>query len=338
MESVHPSLQPVSPSDCALAIAIPLSREQFLADLARPEEKDFVHHFRREAGLLKADAEFCWEAYQDAEAILAEAVCGETERHGVTVCHAARLADLTALLQRFPVVTLLTHWRFVPVNPNDVTDAGRLLESLRSPRTDVEQAIRCTFELLDADLLRPEVTAKIRPETLAQRAADVVSAVVNEVERFYLDGAASRDLSLEQMPDGLRDRLTRWEFEQAFPDCIAPAPMIEFAEGLRTLPQLIEAVPRDFRGVLDLTVCNSVIAANSIRHVRPDCLVAANRKPAVLRVRLYLYGLVVKLLSKQPRPYIEAVTQIRTGRSVYKANEGKSWNLFKKFFGSSPNR
>jgi hypothetical protein len=315
-----------------LAIAIPLTRERFLTDLALPGEKDFVHQFRLGRGLQKASPEFCWEVYEDGEAVLAEAVCREVERHGVTVCYDARLADLNDLLNRFPVVTLVAHWRFASVEPEDILNAPRLLELLQAPQADLAQAIRGAFEILDARLLQKETARRLSGAELRQRVAEVIRTTADEAERLYWDDSAGSHFNPHQMQDGLRDRLTRWEFEQAFPDCIVPARPVEFSDGMFTVPELIEAVPQDFRGMFDLTVCNSVIPANSIRHRRPNCLVAANRRPAELRSRMYLYGLEISTLAKRPMPFIDVIKHVHTGQSVYKVKGGTLWNLFGKFF------
>ena len=338
MESLHPSLRPVSPNDCALAVVIPLTREQFLADLVRADEKDFVRHFREQKGLQQAEAEFCWEIYEAEEAVFAEAVCCEAERLGVTVRFNAGLADLTDLLNRFPVVTLVTHWRFVPVEPADILDAPALLARLQSPEAGVQQAIRQALKLLDPQLLQTETTAQLSGEELRQRVAAAIGTIADEAERLYGDESASEGFQPEQMPNGLRNNLTRWEFEQVFPDCIAPARVIEFNDGMKTMAELIEAVPQDFSGLFDLTVCNSVIPAAPIRHRRQNCLVAANRKPAVLKARMYLYGLEISLLAKQPMPFIEVIKQVHTSKSSYNVKMGKLWNLFGKFFSSMQGR
>lgn len=326
------ALQPVSPNECALAIATPLTRERFLADLALPREKDFVHHFRRGRGLQKASPEFCWEVYEDAEAILAEAVCHEVERYGVTVCYDARLADLADLLNRFPVVTLVAHWRFAPVDLEDILNAPRLLALLQEPQAELAQAIRRAFEVLDSQLLQKETACRLSGDELRRRVSEVIKTTAAEAERLYWDDSAGSRFNPRQTPDGLRDRLTRWEFEQAFTDCIVPARAVEFSDGMFTVSELIEAVPQDFSGFLDLTVCNSVIPANSIRHRRPNCLVAANRSPAELRSRMYLYGLEISILAKEPTPFIEVIKRVHSGQSVYKVKGGILWNLFGKFF------
>jgi hypothetical protein len=329
---------PVSPRECALALAIPLTRKQFLADLSRPDEKDFVHHFRAMRGLQKAEAEFCWQVYEDDEATFAEAVCDGAERLGVTVLREIRLSQLTDLLKRFPVVTLVTHWRFVPVEPEDIQDAVELLKILQSPKSDVQRSIKQAFELLDSELLETDAHGLLSSKELSARIAKVISTVADKAEALYWDEEASEQFNLEQMSDGLKERLTRLEFEQGFPGYIAPARVIEFQDRMHTVPELISAIPRDFSGLLDLTVCNSVIPAASIKSRRPNCLIAANRRPAELRSRMYLYGLEISLLSKKPVPFVDVIKQVHAGKSTYKGKSGKLWTLLGKFFKSTRNQ
>lgn len=334
MQKSHPALASVSPNECALAVTIPLTREQFLDDLARPEEKDLVHHFRAQRGLQKAAPEFCWEAYLEDEGTFAEAVCSEVERLGVTVRYGARPADLTELLRKFSVVTLLAHWRFVPVEQDDILDAPGLLQLLWSPGNRVQQTAKQAFELLDPQLLHSETCAQLSDSDLCKRIARVIRMIAEEAERLYWDTATDQDFELEMMPDGLSGRLTRVEFEQAFTGCITPARAVEFEDCLHTMPELIDAVPEEFSGLLDLTLCNSVIPAGHVRRKRQNCLIAANRRPAELKGRLYLYGLQISLLAKQPMPFAEVIKQVHTGAHAHKKEGGKRWNLFVRYFNS----
>jgi hypothetical protein len=338
MENMYPPMLPVSPNRCALALALPLTREQFLADLSRPDQKDFVHHFRAEKGLQKADPEFCWEVYQAEEASFAEAVCYQAERLGVTVRYEARLSDLTDLLGRFSVVSLVSHWRFVPVEPEDILEAPKMLELLKRPENQPQESIKQACETLDAALFQSETNARWSREELQRRLAGVISTIANEAERLYWDDRASRSFKPELTLDGLGSRLTRLEFERAFPGIIAPARMIEFHDGMHTVAELVESVPNDFAGLLDLTVCNSVIPAAWIRHSRPSCLVAANRRPAELRSRMYLYGLQISLLAKRPMPFVDVIKQVHVGKHSYNTKGGKLWSLFGKFFNIIPGR
>ena len=212
-------MEPNSPGDCALALAIPLTRERFLTALAQPEKHDFVFHFQKGRGLERADPEFCWQVYEAEELAFVSAVCTEVSSRGVTVVNDVELTQLTALFNQFSIVTLVAHSKFVEDKP-----------------------------------------------------------------------------------------------------------VIEFSDGLHTTPELIQSIPIDFSGLLDLTICHSVIPAADIRSER-RCLVAGNRKPAELRSRMYLYGLEIELLAKNPRPFVDVIKEVHSKRDLYDNKGGTLWKI-----------
>lgn len=321
---------PTEPRDCALAIAIPLSREEFLADLAQPEEKDFVHHFRKGYGLERADPEFCWQAYEANEALFVKAVCAEATRFGVTVAYEVRLADFANLLLRFPVVSLVAHSRFVPVQPTDILDASKIIKTLQAPENDVHEAMRQTLLQRDPQLLDSRISTNMEYVDLKSRVASVIGTVAGEAEKLYLDNMSCQEFDVEDGPVAvMRNRLTRLEFEQAFPGCIVPARVIEFRDSIHTVPELIASIPPAFTGLLDLTVCNSVIPAAFIRSKRTGCIVAANRGPTELRSRMYFYGLQIRLVAQESKSFIEAIKEVRLS---YQTKDRKLWKLFVKFW------
>ena len=94
------------PSDCALLVAVPLQRSEFLADLAAGT--DFLAQFV--AAQRSRDIDILWATY-DASAGVAAASAERARRHGVTVVQRAGLADFARALNAFQVVTLVAHWR-----------------------------------------------------------------------------------------------------------------------------------------------------------------------------------------------------------------------------------
>jgi len=309
------------PSNCALALAIPLTRERFLASLAQPEGKDFVFHFIRGRGLQRADPEFCWQVYEAEEAAFVSAVCDEVAHCGVNVANDVDLNQLTALLAQYSVVTLVAHFRFVEFSIEDIDKPFAILAALRDPVSELLQEIRKRAIELDPDLL---ANADYRVASLRIRLCDVFRIIANEAERIYWDKNVQKSSEQE---DHISLRLTRLEFERAFPEAIKPARVIEFSDGLHTIPELVQSIPVEFSGLLDLTVCNSVITAAAIRSERQGCLVAGNRKAAELRSRMYLYGLEIDLLKKKPRPFIDVIKEVHSRRNVYDNRGGTIWKL-----------
>ena len=309
------------PDDCALAFAIPLTRERFLSALAQPEEKDFVFEFRKGRGLERADPEFCWQVYEAEEVALVSAVCEQIAHHGVTIAYDVDLTQLTALLTEFSVVTLVAHSRFVEFEIADIATPLAILNILREPPLELHQQIRASVIDLDPDLLE----CGDGVENLQSRLCNVFRTIANQAEKLYAD----EDVQITRNPDHhLRTRLTRAEFERAFPSAIHGARVIEFSDGLHTIPELVQSIPNEFSGLLDLTVCNSVIPAAAIRDER-RCLVAANRKPAELRARMYLYGLEIDSLATNPRPFIDVIRDVHSRRNPYENRGGTLWKLLR---------
>jgi hypothetical protein len=90
----------------------------------------------------------------------------------------------------------------------------------------------------------------------------------------------------------------------------AGAVHFEFRDGLARLERLIDRLPLDYAGVLDLTVCYSAEAIAPFKRARPGCTVLANKKPANLAVRLAMYRQIVKILSVERTTYVEAAMRV----------------------------
>lgn len=88
------------------------------------------------------------------------------------------------------------------------------------------------------------------------------------------------------------------------------APAIEYADGPRSLHEVVEALPADFAGVVDLTVCNSTRAIAAIKRARPRCSVLANRDATRLDLRLAMYRQVLRLVDRERTCYLEAAHRV----------------------------
>lgn len=79
---------------------------------------------------------------------------------------------------------------------------------------------------------------------------------------------------------------------------------------MKTIPEVIGTVPLDFSGLLDLTICNSVILGKAIKNFRGACFVAVSRYPAELHVRLGLYLLALRMIARKRMSFIDALSRI----------------------------
>src|SRR5205085_1094422 len=109
---------------------------------------------------------------------------------------------------------------------------------------------------------------------LGVRLASALNSVAAASQSLYKlsDDVSLPGISAAESP--VIERLTRVELEQAFPGLIAFGRSVEFSDGMRSVHEVVTAVPKGFNGLLDLTTCNSVILGKAIKAGHPDCLVA----------------------------------------------------------------
>lgn len=307
MSRPHPAFRHVSLRDCALVVGVPLTREQFLEDLSKPDSKDFASHFRRKNFRANASEEFYLDLFE-LSARVARRVCDEVEAMGVTVKRAADLSDLNAMLRNFQCVTLVAHWRFVQVRPEDIIDVRGLWRALAAPEGRGQSAVAHAVSLKDPTLLAPETAAPEQEQTLRELLAKALDSIAKDSHALYkARGGASPAEVLS--PDGVLERLTRVEIEQSFPGLILPGKSVEFSDEMHSVQEVVSATPEGFQGMLDLTSCNSVILAKEIKSRHPDCIIAANRYETPLHVCMSIYKLVIQLLASNAMSYADALSK-----------------------------
>jgi hypothetical protein len=304
--------RPVSPSDCALAFAIPLTESAFLADLEEAAPKDLAKSLRRR---FKYRGPVLYAETYERLVALALHVAAEAEALGVAVYKAASLADMPMILAKHKVVTLVAHWRFLNLGAGDVLDlAGfqrQLACSEAAGREDDEDGQRPVDVLLRGD---PLIRAAATPADLAV----ALNRLLLPSQRYY-QWSPRTDQDERPADTAAVGGLTRVLLEEMFPGCFAPGPCLELADRLCSVWEFIDRVPERFDGVLDLTVCNSLILAEALRRRRCFCTVLGNAKPASADVRLIIYRHVIRSLSHRAeafedimaRAVVSLINQIR---------------------------
>lgn len=299
------ALEPCSPTECALAVGLPLTRDEFLRQLDPAWDGDFARHVRAGNPMPGAADEAYWTSVYAPVARHVERICCHAEGLRVRVVRAAGLADLPMLLATYRVVTVLGHWKFLRLVPDDVPAPHALLRSLAHATELVQhQFARAVFARA------PELSPDTVAGDAAERLLNALNGIIADAHRAYrLPGSGAKaEPRAGGSPLGeVLQRLTRPALEAAFPDHVRPGRCIELADGMHTVREFVDAVPADFGGVLDLSVCNSVIVGAAVKRARGGCQVAMNRYPANIMYRMSLYKLVVECLHDRARPYSEAM-------------------------------
>lgn len=74
---------------------------------------------------------------------------------------------------------------------------------------------------------------------------------------------------------------------------------------------IIDRIPVDYNGIIDLTMCQSTRVQMQIKARIKNCLVVANKMNASPEFRLLCYYNTVSLLGKEDISYVDAITKIR---------------------------
>jgi hypothetical protein len=86
---------------------------------------------------------------------------------------------------------------------------------------------------------------------------------------------------------------------------------IEYRDAAVSVDAVCAALPADFAGVLDFTICYSASLIATVKRERPRCTVIANREKARLDVRLAIYRQTLRILVHEPMTYVEAAARVR---------------------------
>jgi hypothetical protein len=199
------------------------------------------------------------------------------------------------------------------VTASDILQPRELLAAIVRPATPLQA--RVAGAIIERTPHLDDGAASATDDVLRGHIADAIAPVIAAAHAAYRrppEGSidtGSNDADEPQAVD-LR-RVTRVLLEEAFPTALRPAPAVELADGMHTVAEFTDAIPRSFDGVLDMTICNSVILGAAVKRACPDCLVAVNRYPAEMHVRMTFYCLALQSLARHRTAYINVLTHHR---------------------------
>lgn len=269
------------PSDCALLVAVPLQRADFLADHAAGS--DFLQQFV--AQQRSRDTDVLWATYE-ASAATAAASVNRARRRGVVVVTRARLADFARCVEEFQVVTVVAHWRSALFRANEILDPEFVGRFLSIPLTEEGRGTTGPAEMAVALNRHLMATMGVSEPT----PGDAGRAAAVETRRQYALWHERREL------EPLLGSAVR-----------RGGPAVEFADGLAPIERVVSSVPETFDGVLDLTVCNSTVLAEEVRRRCRRGLIVANAFPATLDIRMEFYNAAMDLVQRRQVSYQDAV-------------------------------
>jgi hypothetical protein len=293
---------PGSFSGCAVAIALPMTQEEFEQDIVETsDEHDFTREFLQ--GFLKEHpGRSSYSAWNLGYAHHVKAllkVLDFAREVGVEVVLGATLADFRHSLVTHHTVTLFGHFRGWEIRSNELAGGSALVDAFRSTPDPAWRRLRAAMERFE-----PAAAAR-----LAAGEADSTASALSEVIRsqpLFDDVRAS--VQRAPYPAPYWPWKNRQALSAAFPGLANPR-VYEFRDGLKRLDEVVDAIPDSFAGTIDFIVCNSIFLAEAAQQ-RPNCRIIASYESQNLGRRALVYEAILKTMQTRNLNYLDAVTQL----------------------------
>jgi hypothetical protein len=291
----------VTPVDCALAVAIPLSLEALVDDWNRSDSEFARVIVSKTYG--SASPEAAWtQGYSGLCDQLREDV-NTVRALGVTVAEDARLADLGDLFAKFKVVSILAHGPFPLLELGDVLVPKLLLEAFA--QTDAGSAAQ-KHPLIKWLVGFPDVRNARSLEMLVRALRRLLDRSRSYFHR-QIHEAPAGDLPRAFELDAPSGGLTRMLLQEAVPGALRSPPVLELRDGVHSFDALISKIPRDFSGTVEFVVCSALWFTEALRSARPHCTdILCPKQLAFIGTRCRFYSYTIRQLAFQPTRYSHA--------------------------------
>jgi hypothetical protein len=190
------------------------------------------------------------------------------------------LSDIPKACQ-YKVVTIISHWRSAQFKPADITNAAQIVRALQ----------------LDDGAQQPPSEPDILATWLNAHFLSFSSD-----NNGSLGAAIRLQSALVEKREAITSRI---------PGAFCGGAAVEFSDGFKEIAAITDQVPTSFMGVFDLTICNSLLLAESLHQRCPHCLVIATSDVTFPDTRLPFYLATIRLLSRRPTSYEDTVETLK---------------------------
>ncbi|MBP6892866.1 MAG: hypothetical protein KBC94_00455 [Pseudacidovorax sp.] len=299
-----------SPEKVALVIGIPISIEECALRLRSPVPWEYGERTRErdraQLGKFSALYEVVGEAAADLFATASAAKA--------TIYRCATFADLKAALSSHDAVIVLAHWRGSSVSSLDLlpgwNDRFQALLKWSGPRSDAFRSVRDGWSGSSAESFCESLNRAINGG--AFRAC-------------FPSGAAQLDMS-----PLLGAAMSRDIVDQAFDPHLRKGNALELFDGMWSGQAIVGAIPRDFRGTLDLSCCTSSVLATNLRVAYGDALTVISNDESIppdYQMRVIEGGLWLLNRRRPAGDYASARREVSKGLGDWRAGSYRSGYL-----------
>jgi hypothetical protein len=271
-------------------------------------------------------------------------MCRHVARLGVRVRTEAKLDDVRGLFGSCQVVTLFSHAPFPRFEVADLLKPAEIaakLEQARQavPRTPADIFLRAAAQEWQVYAARNELAPqRLDKNGLREALCSCFNALIKRDQRavFFRPGKdappGGQDAAAQPAPQEAHGeplvRFSRPAFEIVFPTEVETRPLVDFADGARSVRDLCRAdkdaplgdgkslIPAGFRGVADLSICHSAVLSELLKGKdaqRIPCVVIVNRPASHIKARALIYRRTIDLLGARDAAlnYVEASDLVR---------------------------
>ena len=285
------------PTDCALLIGIPLTKQEFLNESQPCSRLDYARSFREQlTGLSDSDL---WARYESVVVEPAVSAMDFARASGVLVTARTSLDAWKAAVSSRTVVSLVAHWHPAGFTASIIQRIPGLVDDVRQSQGAAAQRLAqalCTETSVTLD--QPQVLADVLNASLRHSLV-----VPEEWEEGVTWVANDQEQVLHRNFESVATEFSQWQ--------LTP-PGMELSDGIHSANDIVSRVPDQCTATFDLRMCHSVILGEALKRAAPLSRIVMNARLVRPSVQLPLYKGVLMLLETGRYDFSGAVAKLHT--------------------------
>ena len=205
-------------------------------------------------------------------------------------------------LGHYQVAIILAHWKGEKVYASDILLPCELTFKLLTDSSDEVDYLRQLIGFVKLN----DIIAAVKQDASVEL-TNLLTETFNElINEYDFSGTDVWEQDIQKRKARNRDYLV-----QVFGRSLCPGNGVEFFNGLVSAQGFVDRVPNAYNGVLDITICYSVILANMLNRERRNCICISNENELTPSFQLTRLLAICQLMSIKQADFLSALSQVR---------------------------